>query len=281
MAEAEKEPESARWGASHVWLLLTYPRRPRLLTALVLCAVVQLLVRLLCHFFDPLPGHAAFLPGFILGPLAAVLAGPAGVWSAPLASLLADVFLDGWDGAGFRAAGAFAAALHVFVCWDSSYRRRVPALHMPVTWCAAFRFTILSILGGLVSVAWSGLRSELSGLYPFGHVAALEGVQVLVFGLLVGPVLYRAAARDIAGSLGDWRPALGQQDCWAHWRPAGLTALNAVAFILVPAGFLYGLQVLDAWPWAGSIPGYTIGSGLPEALVVLLAFHLLTALWPD
>ena len=179
MAEAEKEPESVRWGASHVWLLLTYPRRPRLFTALVLCTVVQFLVRLLCHFFDPLPGHAAFLPGFMLGPLAAVIAGPAGVWSAPLASLLADVFLDGRDGAEFRAAGAFASALHVFVCWDSSFRRRVPALHMPATWCAAFRFTLLSVLGGLVAVAWSGLRSELSGLYPFGHVAALEGEGML------------------------------------------------------------------------------------------------------
>lgn len=277
----EQQPSQNRWGASHLWLLLSYPRRPRLFTALILCTGVQLLARVACQAFDPLPHHAQFQPVFFLGALAAVLAGPAGVWSAPLASLLADLLIDWNSGAWFRAGGALAAALHVFVCWDSSFRRRVPALHMPPTWAAASRFSVLATLGGLVSAAWSGLGAELSGMYAFGHVAAIEGLQAVVFGVIAAPVLYRAAARDIAGQIGDWRMALGQKDRWAHWRPAGLLVLNLVACAAVPAGVLYGLQVAGDWPWAGSVPGLTTGYGLPEAATGLLALHLLAAIWPD
>lgn len=118
-------------------------------------------------------------------------------------------------------------------------------------------------------------------MYAFGHVAALEGAQVFLFGVLAAPVFYRVAARDVAGQLGNWRNALGQADRWAHWRPIGLVVLNVAAFAAIPAGFLYGLQVSGDWPWAGSMPGQTTGFGLPEATLGLLVLHATTALWPD
>ncbi len=263
---------------AHIWQLFAMWRQPRLAGGFFIAVAVLSAFRLVCFRFDPLPGEARFMPFFILGPLAAVLFGPAGVWAAPAASLLGGFLASPWsDIEWFRAGGEFAAAMHVFAFWDSSFVRRTSALALAPAWRQVVRFVALAVPAGLIGAAWSALGVELTGGGPFARAAALEAVQVLVFVVVLAPPLFRIAARDFAGTLGDWRAVAGQSGRLAHWRPAGLAAACISATITLPLGVLYTTDVSGRWPWAAAHPG----GGLPELMAGLQAFHLLVILWPD
>lgn len=271
-----------RFAAAHTWMLLAMWRRARLVSGLLITTALLLLARLACSPLDPLPGEVRFLPLFLLGPVAAVLLGPAGVWAAAVASLLADFLTGGLTPvAAFRAAGEFAAALHVFVLWDSSFFRRRPALDLAPTWRHVARFAALAVPAGLVAATWNALGVELCGTHAFGFAAAVEAAQVLLFVPLLAPALYRAAARDIAGHLGDWRSPAGQTGRWSHWRPVGLPVATLVAAVILPCGLLLSIHVTGQFPWNSAAIGLTTGGALPEFLAGLLVLHLLTVLWPD
>lgn len=276
------EPSAYRPADAHAWLLFSMWRRPRLVSGFVIVTALLLLGRMACAPFDPVPGAARFLPPALPGTVAAVLLGPVAPWAAAAASLLADFIAGTWSPVSwFRAAGEFAAALHVFALWDSSFRRRQPALVLAPAWRQAVRFVALAVPAGFIAAAWNGLGVELFGSHAFGYVAALEALQVAVFGLLLAPALFFGAAGDIAMHLGDWRPVAEQEDRWSHWRPAGLVAACVTATAILPAALLACPGIAGGPAWAASHLGQSTGGGLPELLAGGLAFHLIVLLWPD
>lgn len=277
-----QKPVEARRPLAHAILLFTLWRHPRMASGFLFSFVVLLLFHLACAPFAPLPGEARFMPFFLLGPLAAIVVGPSAVWSAPAASMMADLLRGSWtDASWFVATGEAMAALHVFVFWDSVLMRRRPAMLPVATWLLAFRFLALCLPAGFIMVTWSALGAELFGNHAFGYVAFLESVQVVVFGCLLAPVLYRVAARDFAGLFGGWREVMGQGGRTAHWRPAGLVFGNVLALGLLPWLFAYGMQLTGVFPWDAGRLGLQTGSGFAELAVSLLTVHVAFLLWPD
>lgn len=267
---------------AHVRMLFTLWLRPRMASGFLFSFAVLLLFHLVLALFAPLPGEARFLPFFMLGPLAAMVVGPSAVWSAPAAAMMSDLLHGTWtDASWFAAAGEGLATLHVFVLWDSSFCRGRPALIPAGTWREALRFLALCMPAGFVMVVWSALGTEIVGGHTFGYVALLEGVQVLVFGPLVAPILFRVAARDFAGLFGGWRTVMGERGRGAHWRPLGLPGATAVATAMLPALMLQGLWITGDWPWEAARMGLSTGGGLAELAIGLLAVHAAFLLCPD
>jgi len=248
----------------------------------ILATSLLLLLRLACAPFDPLPGEARFLPPSLFGTVCVVLLGPAAVWAAAVASLLGDLVAGQWSSvAWFRAAGEAVAAMHVFALWDSSFFRRQTALALAPTRRQAARFAALAVPAGFIAASWNALGVEISGNQPFGYAALLEAGQTAVFGLILSPALFFAAAGDIASHLGDWRRLAGQSACWSHWRPAGLIAGCLAAVFILPFALLQGIVVTGELPWNTLSPGSSTGGGLAELIAGLLAFHLVVVFWPD
>ena len=267
---------------AHVLMLLTLWRRPRMASGFLFSFALLMLFHLACAPFAPLPGDVRFMPFFVLGPLSAIVVGPAAAWSAPAASMMADLLRGDWQATSwFTAAGEAMAALHVFVFWDSTFRRHRPALLPQATWPLAFRFATLAVSAGLINVTWSALGSELFGLHGFIYVGWLEGVQVLVFGLLLAPVLYRVAARDFAGLFGGWRSVMGQGARAAHWRPLGLALGVLLGMAILPALMCYGVDAAGLKPWAAGRLGVFTGGGIADLAIALLAVHIACLIWPD
>ncbi|HOW98123.1 MAG TPA: hypothetical protein P5567_09405 [Kiritimatiellia bacterium] len=218
-------------------------------------ALAQLLVALLFSRLHLIPLHLDFNPGIVLTPLAGILFGAAGVWSALAASLGADWLLGTLGAVSlFQAAGMTAFAWTAWRLWDA-------APEPEASWGRAVFFVTVCVPGALASAAWRALGSELLGLYPYAYIVGVAAVHHMVFCILLGPPLLMAALR-----FEEPRPAP------TSLRRAAAIAGGAVAAALLGVGI--SRSVYGIGPFEPFVLGLRAGRWVPAAVIPLLLFQL-------
>lgn len=219
------------------------------------CTLAQLLPTLLFSRLHLIPHHLDFNPGVVLTPLAGVLFGPAGVWSALAASLGADWIL-GTLGAGslFPAAGMTVFAWTVWRLWDA-------VVESGASWGRAAFFVLACVPGSLAAAAWRALGSEMLGLYPYAYIVGVAAVHHMVFCTLLGPPLFMAAARFE-------HPRAGRTTLLR----AGVAVGGAVAAVLLGVGI--SRSVYGIGPFEPFVLGLRAGRWVPAAVIPLLVLQL-------
>ncbi|MBP7829112.1 MAG: hypothetical protein KA248_04260 [Kiritimatiellae bacterium] len=219
------------------------------------CTLAQLLSAILFSRLHLIPLHLDFNPGIVLTPLAGILFGAAGVWSALAASLAADWLLGALGAVSlFQAAGMGAFAWTAWRLWDA-------APEPEASWGRAVFFVTVCVPGALAAAAWRALGSELLGLYPYAYIVGVAAVHHLVFCVLLGPPLLMAALR-----FEQPRPAP------TSLRRAGLIAGGAVAAVLVGVGI--SRSVYGIGPFEPFVLGLRAGRWVPAVVLPMLLLQL-------
>ena len=198
-----------------------------------------------------IPLHLDFNPGIVLTPLAGILFGAAGAWSALAASLGADWLLGAPGTVSlFQAAGMTVFAWTAWRLWDA-------APEPETAWGRAVFFVLICVPAALSAAAWRALGSEMLGLYPYAYIVGVAAVHHLVFCILLGPPL-----------LIGW-PHCGQARAnTTSLRRVGLIAGGAVAAVLLGVGI--SRSVYGIGPFEPFVLGLRAGRGVPAVVIPLL-----------
>lgn len=217
--------------------------------------LAQLLSTLLFSRLHLIPLHLDFNPGIVLTPLAGVLFGAIGVWSALAASLAADWLLGTLGAVSlFQAVGLATFAWTAWRLWDA-------APEPEASWGRAVFFVMVCVPGALAAAAWRALGSELLGFYPYAYIVGVAAAHHLVFCVLLGPPLLMAALR-----FEQPRPAP------TSLRRAGLIAGGAVAAVLAGVGI--SRSVYGIGPFEPFVIGLRAGRWVPAVVIPLLLLNL-------
>ncbi|MBU1909609.1 MAG: hypothetical protein KJ726_06160, partial [Verrucomicrobia bacterium] len=162
---------------------------PRVWTHFLAAAAAQLLALLLFSRLQLIPHHLDFNPGIVLTPLAGILFGPAGVWSAMAAALAGNWLLGTLSGLSiFQGAGLAVFAWTAWRLWDT-------VSESGASWGRAAFFVLICVPGALAAAAWHALGSEMLRLYPYAYIVSVAAAHHLVFCALLGPPLILFTAR--------------------------------------------------------------------------------------
>ncbi len=213
-------------------------------------------------------------PSVVLVPLVGIFFGPAGAWGVMAATLLGDALLGMWSGLSFfRAMGFFLMALTAQQLWyeplvtSSRMRQHDTQLR------SIGRFIVVALPGSFSSAVWTGLGSELFGLYPFPYLASILVLHHLVFVALLAPAAYGVMVRRFYPHWGTWRDVMHvEYEHEGSMRRAAslwIGALGAYAAGCFAGATFYRIQPLESY-----VLGTTCGRWLPVLVIPFMLLHL-------
>ena len=160
---------------------------------LVLCALLQVGLRLLFQGVPIVPHYIDFNPGIALVPAAGCFLRPAGAFVSLAASLASDYWLGTWSTLSlFRGAGVFFFAMSASALWPVGRKGG---------WLG---YLLVSLIGCFAAASWMGVGADLTRTYPFAYVSTVVLLHHAVFCLVIGPGLYGALRRLTDVPERDW-----------------------------------------------------------------------------
>ena len=241
----------------------------------IISILMILLFRLPFAPVQMMPFYLEFNPGIALIPLAGVFWGPAGVWGAFAATLLGDGLLGMWSELSiYRATGFFMLALTAQQLWYEPLVRAQRERKHRIAWRSTLRFITVAIPGCMISAVWTGLGSELLGLYPFPYLASLVAVHHIALMTLLAPAMYRVMMTKLYPRWGTWQDVM-QVNRYAH-KGSTRRAVSLWVGSLggYAAGCFAGASFYQIWPFEPYVLGTTCGVWLRVLVIPFILLHL-------
>jgi energy-coupling factor transport system substrate-specific component len=256
--------------------LLTMWKHTQMVVLTVVIAAVYAAMLIPFKPISIVPGITELRIAQVVPPVASLLFGPAAAWGAAIGNLIGDFFGTLTPGSLFGVIGNFFLGAIPYVLWGRLgplSTRQEPSMQGGKQ---VGEFVTIVIISGLACAAIIAWGLGLLGLFPFGVLGLVIGINNVVVPAILGPILLRLLYRRVKRMGLVWVDVMPEQDI-ATRGPAGIGAILII--IGGVGGWIAGMLISLGAGGAIGMAGFArAGQGGDTAVISVVGVFILALL---